>query len=226
MGSDRRSYSACSFKGRINGNRQRESVRLLKGQISNPRSGKMSTIKTANSFNPRGLPNVQGNPEHLPLERWSFSGGVRSIADAGSRIGWVPGNHEANLALPVSSLARRGVRARAVGSKPQGGRYAAASLLSFFRRGEIYRTMTRASGSMPGRPFDDRPRPHSKNGFPSGYSLADCTPSEPAATSPAGAHIARKRLRGLTHFQRTTNSVLTVCLTLGDNPMLFRGGYV
>jgi hypothetical protein len=37
-------------------------------------------------------------------------------------------------------------------------------------------------------------------------------------TSPAGAHFERNRLRSTIRFQRTANSVLTVCLTPGDNP--------
>src|ERR1019366_8990737 len=91
--------------------------------------------------------------------------------------------------------------------------------MSFLRHGEIYRTISSASGSLPGRPLQDRPRPHRRDEFPAGYSLAGCTPAEPAAASPADAHLARKGSWITMLFQRTVRSALTVCLTQGDNPI-------
>jgi hypothetical protein len=91
--------------------------------------------------------------------------------------------------------------------------------MSFLRHGEIY-------------PFDegaitqDRALAHRKDEFPAGYSLAGCAPAEPASASPAGAHLARKRLRCTMQFQRTARSVLAVCLTPGDNLRMIRGGQV
>ena len=83
--------------------------------------------------------------------------------------------------------------------------------MSFLRHGEIYHF---DEGAIPA----DHALAHRNDEFPAGYSLAGCTPAEPASASPAGAHFASKRLRSTIQFQRTANSVLTVCLTPGDNP--------
>jgi len=115
------------------------------------------------------------------------------------------------------------VRARSAGSNPKGSRFAASFLMSFRRHGEIYRSDERQAGPLPGRPLHHSPRPpqpHRLDEFPAGYSWAGCSPAEPASASPAGAHLARKRLRCTIKFQRTANSVLTVCLTSGDNPSI------
>jgi integrase len=40
----------------------------------------------------------------------------------------------------------------------------------------------------------------------------------PASASPAGVHLAGESRRCTMQFQRTAHSVLTVCLTPGDNP--------
>ena len=85
--------------------------------------------------------------------------------------------------------------------------------MSFLRHAEIYHF---DEGAIP----PDRALAHRNDEFPAGYSLAGCTPAEPASASPAGAHFATKRLRSTIQFQRTANSVLTVCLTLGDNPIV------
>ncbi len=85
--------------------------------------------------------------------------------------------------------------------------------MSFLRHGEIYHF---DEGAIPA----DHALAHRNDEFPAGYSLAGCTPAEPASASPAGAHFASKRLRSTIQFQRTANSVLTVCLTPGDNPRL------
>jgi hypothetical protein len=85
--------------------------------------------------------------------------------------------------------------------------------MSFLRHGEIY-------------PFDkgaitqDRAPAHRKDESPAGYSLAGCTPAEPASASPADAHLAGKRLRCTMHFQRTARCVLAIRLNPGDNPRL------
>ncbi len=122
-------------------------------------------------------------------------------------------------ALGARLLATRGVRARAAGSNAQEGRCAAAFLMSFLRHGEIY-------------PFDegaitqDRALAHRKDEFPAGYSLAGCAPAEPASASPAGPHLARKRLRCTMQFQRTARSALAVCLSPGDNPIGLQSSFV
>src|SRR5215467_6253137 len=87
--------------------------------------------------------------------------------------------------------------------------------MSFLRYGEIYHF---DEGAIP----LDRALAHRNDEFPAGYSLAGCAPAEPASASPAGSHFASKRLRSTIQFQRTANSVLTVCLTPGDNPISFR----
>jgi len=83
--------------------------------------------------------------------------------------------------------------------------------MSFLRRGVIYHF---DEGAIPPR----RALAHRNDEFPSGYSLAGYTLTEPASASPAGGHIATKCLRSSIQFQPRANSVLTVCLTLGDNP--------
>src|SRR5215467_4938448 len=85
--------------------------------------------------------------------------------------------------------------------------------MSFLRYGEIYHF---DEGAIP----LDRALAHRNDEFPAGYSLAGCAPAEPASASPAGSHFASKRLRSTIQFQRTANSVLTVCLTPGDNPTI------
>src|SRR2546422_6712043 len=93
--------------------------------------------------------------------------------------------------------------------------------MSFRRHGEIYRSDKKAVRSLPGRPrhcTSRPPQPHRLDEFPAGYSLAGCSPAEPASASPAGWHLAGRRLRSTIKFQRTANSVLTVCLSPGDNP--------
>ena len=83
--------------------------------------------------------------------------------------------------------------------------------MSFLRHGEIYHF---DEGAIPA----DHALAHRNDEFPAGYSWAGCAPAEPAAASPAGAHLARKDFRGTMQFQRTVRSALTACLTPGDNP--------
>ncbi len=63
----------------------------------------------------------------------------------------------------------------------------------------------------------DRALPDREDEFPAGYSLPGCAPAEPASASPAGAHLAGKRLRSTMQLQRTGRSQLTVCHTPGDD---------
>jgi hypothetical protein len=86
--------------------------------------------------------------------------------------------------------------------------------MSFLRHEEIYRPMD----SVPGRPYADRPRPHRFDEFPAGYSLAGCAPAEPVSALPAGVHRGAGRSGSTIEMQRTAGSVLTACLTQGDNP--------
>jgi hypothetical protein len=83
--------------------------------------------------------------------------------------------------------------------------------MSFLRHGKIYHF---DEGAIP----RDHALPHRNDEFPAGYSLAGCTPAEPASASPVGSHLAGKPVRGTIEFQRTAGSVLTVCLSPGDNP--------
>jgi hypothetical protein len=60
--------------------------------------------------------------------------------------------------------------------------------MSFLRHKEIYRS----DGGLgaPGRAANGPPQPHRLDEFPAGYSLAGCSPAEPAAASPTSASIA------------------------------------
>src|SRR6266568_2349391 len=59
---------------------------------------------------------------------------------------------------------------------------------------------------------------HRMDEFRAGYSLAGYAPAEPASASPAGVHHAIPSVRRPSEMQRIENSVLTACLTQGDNP--------
>src|SRR6266542_5747478 len=84
--------------------------------------------------------------------------------------------------------------------------------MSFLRHAEIY-------------PFDEgattrsHALAHRTDEFRASYSLAGCAPAGPASASPAGGHLAGKPVRSTMQFQRTGNSVLTVCLSPGDHPI-------
>src|SRR5690242_18547584 len=56
---------------------------------------------------------------------------------------------------------------------------------------------------------------HRLDEFPAGYSLAGCSPAEPASASPAGHQYAVMSSCRSRTFQRTANCVLTVCLSPG-----------
>src|SRR6266705_2029934 len=62
---------------------------------------------------------------------------------------------------------------------------------------------------------------HRMDEFRAGYSLAGYAPAEPASASPAGVHHAIPSVRRPSEMQRIENSVLTACLTQGDNPTEF-----
>ena len=83
--------------------------------------------------------------------------------------------------------------------------------MSFSRHEEIYHFDE-------GAILADHALAHRNDEFPAGYSLAGCTPAEPASASPAHAHLARKGFWSTMQFKRTVRSALTVCLTPGDKP--------
>ena len=56
---------------------------------------------------------------------------------------------------------------------------------------------------------------HRLDEFPAGYSLAGRSPAEPASASPAGYEYAVQSFCRSRIFQRTANSVLTVCVSPG-----------
>jgi hypothetical protein len=87
--------------------------------------------------------------------------------------------------------------------------------MSFLRHEEIYRPISLQN--KPGQPWPDRPGAHRYDEFPAGYSLAGCAPAEPASASPAEAHYGAGRNGSTIEKQRTVSSVLTACLTQGDN---------
>jgi hypothetical protein len=80
--------------------------------------------------------------------------------------------------------------------------------MSFPRHREIYPPMEAQTEAV-GAPA------HRLDEFPAGYSLAGCSPAEPASASPAGHQYAIKSFCRSRVFQRTVNSVLTVCVSRG-----------
>lgn len=80
--------------------------------------------------------------------------------------------------------------------------------MSFLRHGEIY-------PSDGGAIAVDHAPSHRLDEFPAGYSLAGWSPPEPASASPTDSEYALKSYCRSTVFQRTANSVLTVCVRLG-----------
>lgn len=83
--------------------------------------------------------------------------------------------------------------------------------MSFLRHGEIYYPIEGA-GACPA------PSTHRCNEFPAGYSLASCSPALLASASPTASQYAVQSSCRSTAFQRTANSVLTVCLSPGGKP--------
>ena len=63
-----------------------------------------------------------------------------------------------------------------------------------------------------------RPLIHRLDEFLAGYSSADCSPAGSASASPTVDHFALMSSRRSILFRRTVNSVLTLCLSSGDQP--------
>jgi hypothetical protein len=80
--------------------------------------------------------------------------------------------------------------------------------MSFLRHPEIFPSDGSASlaAHAPAHRLDE---------FPAGYSLAGCSPAEPASASPAGHQYAVMSSCPSRPFQRTANCVLTVCVRPG-----------
>ena len=100
------------------------------------------------------------------------------------------------------------------GAEEQGGRCAALFVMSFLRHEEIYRSDV-GLGHAESRSCGLPPALIGLDEFPVGYSLAGCSPADPASASPTGEHSAVNSSRRSMIFHRTANSVLTVCLTSG-----------
>jgi hypothetical protein len=83
--------------------------------------------------------------------------------------------------------------------------------MSFLRHLEIYPSDGGASRKA-GAPT------HRLDEFPTGYSLAGWSPPELASASPAGSQYAVQSSCRSRDFQRTANSVLTVCVSPGGKP--------
>jgi hypothetical protein len=86
--------------------------------------------------------------------------------------------------------------------------------MSFPRHREIYRPMWSFRARSLGATTAAAPI-HRLDEFPAGYSLAGCAPAEPASASPAGNQYALQSFCRSRIFQRTANSVLTVCVSSG-----------
>ena len=80
--------------------------------------------------------------------------------------------------------------------------------MSFPRHGEIYPS----DGGVIG--LDHAPA-HRLDEFPAGYSLTGCAPALPASASPTAFEYAVTSSCWSTVFQRTANSVLTICVSRG-----------
>ncbi len=86
--------------------------------------------------------------------------------------------------------------------------------MSFLRHREIYRPMWPFCAPSLGATTAAAPT-HRLDEFPAGYSSAGCAPAEPASASPAGKQYALQSFCRSRIFQRTANSVLTVCVSSG-----------
>ena len=80
--------------------------------------------------------------------------------------------------------------------------------MSLLRHGEIYPSDGGASISASASA-------HRLDEFPIGYSLAGCSPAEPASASPTASEYAVHWSCRSTDFQRPVNYALTGCLTRG-----------
>ncbi len=87
--------------------------------------------------------------------------------------------------------------------------------MSFSRHGEIYRSDGLGFvGAGRRARWADAPA-HRLDEFPAGYSLAGCSPAEPASASPAEEKFTMKAAPQASFFQRTGKTCLAACLTVG-----------
>jgi putative transposase len=110
--------------------------------------------------------------------------------------------------LPAASRVR---------SQSIGCRCAAACFMSFPRHREIFPSDGGAS-------LAANASAHRLDEFPAGYSLAGCSPAEPASASPAGRQCAVMSSCRSRAFHRTVNCVSTVCVSRGgkrNSPLAF-----
>jgi hypothetical protein len=104
-------------------------------------------------------------------------------------------------------------------SDDQGCRFAPIFRMSFLRHLEIYPS----DGDVD---FPANGPAHRLDEFPAGYSLAGCSPAEPASASPTAFEYAVRSSCRARQFHRTANCVLTVCVSRGDkrnSSVVFRG---
>src|SRR3974377_1335317 len=86
--------------------------------------------------------------------------------------------------------------------------------MSFLRHGEIYRSDVASANAGSSR-WSLPPALIGLDEFPAGYSLAGCSPAGPASASPAAGQCEVNSSCRSRIFHRTSNSVLTGCLTPG-----------
>lgn len=87
--------------------------------------------------------------------------------------------------------------------------------MSFLRHREIYRSDgldPRWSGAQSARLHAPT---HRFDEFPTGYSLAGCSPAEPASASPADEEFTLRAVPQPTIFQQMGKTCLPACLTSG-----------
>jgi hypothetical protein len=60
--------------------------------------------------------------------------------------------------------------------------------------------------------------PHRRDEFPAEYSLAGCSPAEPASASSAPGSCCTNNLRSSSQTQRTVTWDFAPCLTIGVHP--------
>ena len=98
--------------------------------------------------------------------------------------------------------------------------------MSFLRHWEIYQVSEPSSGEL------KRARPHGHalahrlDESPVGYSLAGCSPAEPASASPTGGSLQQWRGELQERFGWNVDPTLTSGLTLGAHPNCSRQPYI
>ncbi len=88
--------------------------------------------------------------------------------------------------------------------------------MSFLRHKEIYRSDV-GSGNA-GSDLCHLPALIGFDEFPADYSLAGCSPAEPASASPATTIVNKQRRRHATLLQRTATTPLIQCLSKWVHP--------